>query len=182
MSTPKLSPVKIRRALQSAAKCDATVISEDWLRAFWYEENWSDGVDMAKYDNGSGDYIFVFFTSDGKTVIKGFDHNSEVSPHACDEFGIWPGMYDGLPSDLEILIQDEAVEHENVTFCCWCLDGQTWETGNAVIPEGIDDGSSWLLSMIQMGAIEFIEWGKSYYEDSFERIGEEGVFETFKPV
>ncbi len=135
---------------------------------------------MAKYDNGGGDHVFVFFTSDGKTLIKGFDHESEVSPHAREEYGVWPGIYDGLPSDLESLVQNEAIEHEDVTFCVWSLDGETWETGNAMIPEGINDGSSWLLSMVQMNATEFIEWAKSYYEDSFEIIGEEGVFKEFK--
>ncbi len=180
MDTPKLSPPQLRQALQSAAKCDATVTSKDWLRAFWYEENWSDGVIMAKYDNGGGDHVFVFFTSDGKTLIKGFDHESEVSPHAQAEYGIWPGIYDGLPSDLDKLVKNEAVEYEDVTFCCWSVDGQTWQSGSAVIPHGIDDGSSWLLDMVQMTAEEFIEWGKSYYEDNFEIIGEAGVSEQFK--
>ena len=134
---------------------------------------------MAKYDNGGGDHVFVFFTLDGKTLIKGFDHESQVSPHAREEYGIWPGIYDGLPPDLVSLLQDEAVEFEDVTFCCWNLDGSSWETGNAVIPEGIDDGSGALLSMVQMNADEFIEWARSYYENSFDLIGEAGVFKEF---
>lgn len=179
MNIPKLSRIELQHALQCAANCDATVTSEDWLRAFWYEENWSNGTTMAKYDNGGGDHVFVFFTKDGRTLIKGFDHESAVSPHAREEYGIWPGMYDGLPSDLFELLKDDAIEHEEVTFCCWSVDGKTWKTGSTLISEGIDDGSAWLLRMIQMNADEFIEWGKSYYEDGFDRLGAAGVIRSF---
>ena len=180
MSSPDLRPDQLRHVLLAAARCDATVTSKAWLRAFWYDENWSDGATMAKFDNGGGDHVFVIFTPSGKTLIKGFDHESAVSPHAREEFGIWPGIYDGLPAVLDSLVKDEAVEHEDVTFCCWSVDGLTWETGTAQIPEGIDDGSSWLLPMIQMGADDFIAWGKTYYGANFKRIGEKGVLDEFK--
>lgn len=179
MKLPTLSPSQLQRALQCAARCDARLTSEDWLRAFWHEPDWQDGMAMAKYDNGAGDHVFGFFGADGKTVLKGFDHESEVSPHAREEYGIWPGIYDGLPPDLLRLLQDEAVEHEHVTFCCWSVDGISWKSGNAVIPEHIDDGSAWLLGMVQMNAQEFIAWAKSYYEENFDRIGESGVHAEF---
>ncbi len=135
---------------------------------------------MAKYDNGAGDHVIALFSVDGKVVLKGFDHESEVSPYARDEYGIWPGIYEGMPQEFLRLIQDEAIESELVTFCCWSTDGKSWETGTALLPVGIDDGSDWLLDMVQMDAEEFIEWAKSYYEDNFERIGEDGIFKEFK--
>lgn len=180
MSTPTLLPAQLRAAMQCAAGCDATVTSEDWLRAFWYEQNWSDGISMAKYDNGSGDHVIAFFTSDGKAVIKGFDHESDVSPHAREEYAIWPGIYEGIPPELLSLIQDEAVEYEHVTFCCWSVDGRSWQTGNASIPDDMDDGSTWLLGMVQMDAEAFIDWAKSYYEESFDLLGEDGVVAAFR--
>ena len=134
---------------------------------------------MAKFDNGSGDNVIAFFSVDGKAVVKGFDHESEVSPHAREEYGIWAGMYDGIPLELLGLVRDEAAEYEDVTFCCWSVDGTSWERGSAVIPEGTDDGSSWLLNMIQMNAEQFIEWARSYYEKDFELLGENGVFSVF---
>ena len=99
---------------------------------------------MAKYDNGGGDHVFVFFTENGQAIIKGFDHESGVSPHARDEYGIWPGVYDGVPPALLHLIEDDSVEYEEVTFCCWSIDGKTWESGSADIPDDLDDGSGWL--------------------------------------
>ncbi|NHZ43918.1 hypothetical protein [Massilia aquatica] len=179
MNTPKLSPAQLQHAMQCAAVCDAAVTSEEWLRAFWYHENGSGGMSMGKYDNGAGDHVIAFFTPDGKALIKGFDHESEVSAHAREEFGIWPGIYDGIPCGFLSPLQDEAAEYDHVTFCCWCEDGQTWKTGIALIPDEMDDGSDWLLGVVQMNADEFIEWGKSYYEATFDLIGEDGVFAAF---
>lgn len=179
MSVPQISSDQLQRAWQCAAICDALIISEDWLRTFCYMPNWVDGIAMAKYDNGAGDNVVAFFSLDGKTVIKGFDHESKVSPHAREEYGVWPGLYDGLPSDLLGLLSDEAAEYQDVTFCCWSVDGKSWKTGSAV-PDDIDDGSAWLLRMIQMNAEQFIKWAKSYYEKDFDRIGESGILSVFK--
>lgn len=181
MTTPTLSPAQLQRAMQAAARCDATLTSKDWLRTFWYHENWSGAMSMGRYDNGAGDHVVAFFTPDGRALIKGFDHESEVSPHARDEYAIWPGIYDGVPPEFLDLLHDEAVEYEHVTFCCWCDDGQTWKTGSALIPEEMDDGSDRLLGMVQMDARAFIDWAKSYYEASFALLGEAGVAAAFGP-
>jgi hypothetical protein len=180
MEKPELSPPELHRAMQCAARCDAIISTKDWLRTFRYEPNWRDGVSMAKYDNGAGDHVFVFFTDEGHVIMKGFDHESDVSPHARDVYAIWPGIYDGVPPNLLQIIEDESVEHEDVTFCCWSIDGKSWESGSAVFPEDVDDGSGWLLPMTQMNAGEFIAWGRSYYEGEFERIGEDGVELEFR--
>ena len=182
MKLPALSPSQLQHAWQCAARCDAALTSEDWLRAFRHEPDWADGVAMARYDNGAGDHVVGFFGADGTAVLKGFDHESPVSPHAREEYGIWPGLYDGLPPQLWRWLQDEAVEQEHVTFCCWSVDGLSWQSGSAIIPDDIDDGSAWLLGMVQMDAQAFIEWGKSYYEDSFERLGEGGVRAEFNKL
>jgi hypothetical protein len=180
MNVPQIPPDQLQRAWQCAAICDAAITSEDWVRVFWYEPNWADGIAMAKYDNGAGDSVVAFFTVDGNTVIKGFDHESEVSPYAREEYEAWPGIYDGMPSNLWDPMSDEAAEYEHVTFCCWSIDGESWKTGSAIIPDDIDDGSEWLLEMIQMNAEQFIDWAKSYYEKDFDRIGESGILTVFK--
>jgi len=180
MNTPRFSPARLRHVLQCAARCDAIVTSKDWLRAFWYHENRADGIAMAKYDNGGGDHVIALFTSDEKVLIKGFDHESDASPHAREEYGIWPGLYDGMPPGLSELLRDEAVEHEDVTFACWSTDGASWETGTAVIPGDIDDGSAWLLDMVQMNAEDFAGWAKDYYGDEFDLLGEARIRAIFK--
>lgn len=179
MNTPTLSPDQVQRAMHAAARCDATVTAQDWLRAHRYHENWSGGMSMAQYDNGAGDHVIAFFAPDGRALIKGFDHESEVSPHAREQYAIWPGIYDGVPSEFLSLLQDEAAEYDHVTFCCWSEDGQTWKTGSALIPEEMDDGSDWLLDMVQMDADAFIDWATYYYGANFDLIGADGVVAAF---
>lgn len=180
MKKPTLAPSQIQALLRAAAACDAIVTTKDWLRAFRYNANWRDGVAMAHYDNGAGDHVFVFFAPNGQTIIKGFDHTSGLSPHAQEEYGVWPGIYDDVPAALMALLEDDdSVEHEDVTFCFWSTDGVTWSNGSAVIPDGLDDGSGWLLDMLQMNVNDFVEWGQAYYKDGFDRIGVEGVRKHF---
>lgn len=179
MTKPHLTPRQLQRAMQSAAACDAALSDEDWLRTFFYEPRWQDGVAMAKFDNGSGDHVFVLFADDGMAVMKGFDHESEISPHAREVYAVWPGLYDGLPAQLMQLLQDESVEHEDVTFCFWSSNGETWQSGQAELEEGMQDGSNWLLPMLQMHAEEFIAWAQTNYEDDFEQLGAAGVRKIF---
>ena len=179
MHIPALPPYQLQHAWQCAARCDAVVTPQDGSAAYSYERHGPGAVAMAKYDNGAGAHIVAFFGPDGRTVLKGFDHESAVSPHAREEYAVWPGLYEGMPPDLLRLIHGEAVEPEHVTFCCWSVDGLSWQTGNAHIPADIDDGSGWLLRMVQMNAQEFIAWATSYYGDHFRRIGERGVLAEF---
>ncbi|BFH59492.1 hypothetical protein [Paenibacillus azoreducens] len=54
---------------------------------------------MAKIDNGAGDHLIMLFSVEG-SIIKGFDHESQLSPYAQDEHKVWPGIYDNVPSEL----------------------------------------------------------------------------------
>lgn len=70
---------------------------DEWLSYYHYTKDRSHGVDLAKVDNGSGDNMLIFFTDDG-CLIKGFDHDSEVSIHVRDEFKVWEGIYFNVTS------------------------------------------------------------------------------------
>lgn len=179
MTMPTLPPRLLQHAWRCAAACDTLAAAENGSTTFSYDPDWLPGIAMARYDNGAGDHLVGLFTSDGQAVLKGFDHESELSPHARDEYAPWPGIHDGLPQDMLALLQDEALEHEDVTFCCWSLDGHSWNTGTAQIPEQMDDGSGWLLPMVQMDAPAFIGWAKDYYGDDFSRMGESAIIAAF---
>ncbi|WP_156123804.1 hypothetical protein [Paenibacillus sp. FSL R7-0273] len=47
---------------------------------------------MAKIDNGAGDHLIILFSGEG-CIIKGFDHESGLSPYAQDEYKVWQGIY-----------------------------------------------------------------------------------------
>lgn len=134
------------------------------FRYHHFVKNWSDGVDMAKIDNGSGDDLFVFFSKMG-CVIKGFDHESPISPFAQHDFRIWDGMFEGLPDHFAVFLDDETVKNDAVTFCFWkeYADAQ-WHKGPVVFEEGEDDGSDYLLGLVHLNAVDFKNWADTYYE------------------
>lgn len=155
---------QLKKILIKLAALNIILCDEEWLRYHRYTKEWSKDVDQAEIDNGSGDNMFIFFSNKG-CVIKGFDHESEVSPHARDEFKVWDGMYEGLPSHLEHLLDDVSVEKEDVTFCIWKEnEASNWNKGNVTFKNGEDDGSGFLLGTIYSNSKEFKEWADDYFE------------------
>ncbi|WP_260491248.1 hypothetical protein [Pseudoalteromonas maricaloris] len=94
-------------ALKASAALDIEISDDEYLRCFTYTENWVAGIDIATYENGGGDNIVVVIKGES-ILIKGFDHESEVSPHAQEEYGVWPGMYEGAPTELLEVLNDEV--------------------------------------------------------------------------
>lgn len=127
MELGNISNRELRLALKASATLDIEVCDEEFLRCFTYTENWAPGFDVATYENGGGDDI-IFVIQGDSILIKGFDHESEVSPHAQDEYGVWPGMYEGAPHDLLSVLDDDTFEVEDVTFCYWRLEIGDWRT------------------------------------------------------
>ncbi|MFE1630058.1 hypothetical protein ACFLFF_25235 [Brevibacillus reuszeri] len=161
---PFPDPEKLKQQLLSLSALDIVLCSEDWLRRYQFFPKWDEGVTMASISNGSGDDMYILFAPEG-VIVKGFDHESAMSPHARDDYEVWPGIYDQVPSPLLHRLKDEALTKEDVTFCLWREPGDTeWRTGDIANPEQLDDGSDFLLGMIYETAEDYIEWAKDYYE------------------
>lgn len=176
----KISNKNLELALKACAVLDIELCVEECLRRFTYYPDWISGIDVAKYENGGGDDI-IFVVKDDSILIKGFDHESEVSPHAQKEYGIWPGMYEGAPEDLLAILDDEAFEIDHVTFCYWRTQNTgSWQQGSVEFHNNEDNGAGWLLPVIATTPEEFIEYGKGYYEDDFSRITPERVRQVFE--
>lgn len=156
------SPSAIRDGIRFAAMIDTVLCAEAYLRHYTFQPTWSDGVSLAKYNNGCGDDMFVF-TRGPEAVIKGFDHESPVSPYAQQEYGIWPNIYDGLPKALSELLDDVEVDRELVTFCTWYVN-DAWNIGPIEFPNGEDDGAAYLLETIPYSADDYSKWANDYYE------------------
>lgn len=133
---------------------------DDWLRKYDYQPQWSPGVAFGKYDNGGGDEM-IFFFKNGKAVIKGFAHESNISPYANDS-KIWPGMYEGIPADLNEELTDPAAERGVVTFCVWNSE-ETWQCGPVEFSKNEDDGSE-LLHDIFFQPEDYVAWAEEDLE------------------
>ncbi len=154
--------------MKACSDLDARLIDDESLRSYRFYDNWKDGVSLATYENGGGDDVVVLFKN-GCVLIKGFDHESEVSPYAQEEYEVWPGIYEGAPSELLQELGDESLEKDHVTFCFWLFSKETaWRQGPVVFNGGEDDGSNWLLDSIKFNAYQFFEWANEYFEKKLE--------------
>lgn len=90
-------------------------------------------------------------------LIRGFDHESEMSPYGTDDEEVWPGVIDEVPAALRPLLDepaffDEGIDVPRVTVCLWWEPGDTaWRTGSAIAyPAGSEDpdGSGFLFHLL----------------------------------
>ena len=155
---------ELRKTLLILARLNVILCDDDWLRYHKYNCGWSEKEELAEIDDGSGNNMFILFSENG-CVVKGFDHESPISPHAQDVYKVWDGMYEGLPNHFDELISDESIEKEDVTFCFWREYGDSvWSKGEVEFPKGEDDGSGFLLGTIHPNAEKFKDWAEEYYE------------------
>jgi hypothetical protein len=148
MKLNSLSNSQILSAVKASEEIDYELPEEDEFCSFEFNEEGSNGAQIAIYDNGGGDDLVVIFKNNS-ILIKGFDHESRVSPYSRDEYGVWPGMYDGAPKYLLDALGDESIEKDHVTFCYW-RESETgeWQQGPVTFTDGENDGSDWLISSI----------------------------------
>lgn len=156
-------PAKLKKLMKAQAALSIILCEEDWLRYHSFEPAWSDHIAMAKIDNGAGDHLFILFAPQG-TILKGFDHESELSPYANDEQAIAPGIYEAAPNNLLQLLDDEAIEREDVTFCIWRENSDAaWQKGNVEASEHVD-GSAFLIGAIHQTAEDYVDFANGYFE------------------
>jgi hypothetical protein len=121
------------------------------------------GVDVGVLDHGSGDELFCLLDSRHGCLIKGFDHESPMSPHAQEEFRTWDGVLDEAPPELLAHLGASEFRRDETTFCIW--RGRTdehWWQGEVREP----DGGEWsvaLLDHIFLDAGSYLDWAREYY-------------------
>ncbi len=115
--------------------------------------------------NGAGDELFIEFSEAG-AIVKGFDHESTMSPHANEEFAVWRGVLDDVPREFAGFLAEPAISIENTTFCFWRFWSQnSWQTGQVEFPGGDDpDGSAFLLQLFDGRPETYRDWAQDYYE------------------
>lgn len=128
----------------------------DWLRLIVKSEE-SYGIRYL-IDNGSGDSLDVIFT-DKMIFVKGFDHESNLSQFAADEWNqdVIDGFYKGLDEKYQNLYSEE--QKDETTFFIW-YDGQEHQNQDQ---DQDQDGREWLLSFFFESFERFHEFVTDYY-------------------
>lgn len=157
---------RLMRKAQSLAALDA-IMSPDWeYRYYSFNPNWDSDEVMASRKNGSGDELYILFTPFG-SIIKGFDHESVMSPWAREDQSIWPGIFDGVPSVFEQFLKEPSFDIPDTTFCIWRQNGEsTWNVSDIQYPDADQnrDGSQEQLSLFVGDPELYVEFAKEYFE------------------
>ncbi|MBR2564210.1 MAG: hypothetical protein IKE29_06270 [Paenibacillus sp.] len=170
--TPIMEAPILHQWMRVMAVLDIILCDEEWLRVHRYHELRPD-IAWGSVDNGTGDHLHVLFTNTG-TLIKGFDHESPLSPYAREDGEIYPGMYEGIPEELHSILcqHEEELNREDVTCCIWQEgDDLKWKTGSwmkyALAEEHETDaegGLDFLLGYIEETPEAYIDWAEGYYD------------------
>ncbi|WP_163513122.1 hypothetical protein [Fodinicola acaciae] len=113
---------------------------------------WGPDHQLAELDSGCGDGWSIVFGPDG-AFIRGFDHESKMSPYVFGAPTIRPGLIDGLPDEFRHYVMGNVFRIDRrfaATVCLWRRrDDDRWRHGNPEIPDGLDpDGSGWMFEYL----------------------------------
>ncbi|MEU3406663.1 hypothetical protein ABZ766_22360 [Streptomyces sp. NPDC006670] len=167
-------PAELRAHLRALAVLDATMGGDPRFSRYSFDAAWAPGTEAALMDNGSGDDFSVLFTPAG-VLVRGFDHESPMSPYGTDDEQVWPGVIDEVPAALRPLLDhpafvDEGLGVARVTACLWWETGGTaWRAGSAIdFPPGSadPDGSGHLFRLLTDRSPEAVQ---AHFEDYYER-------------
>ncbi len=120
---------------------------------------------MASMRNGSGDEYFILFNPSG-AIIKGFVHESPMSPYASQSGIAWAGVLDRVPDEFKGFLSEPAFSIESTTFCIWrTYTDSSWQVGKIDYPlEDDPDGSEYLLSILDEQPSTYKKFAEYYYE------------------
>lgn len=159
----------LRRLCQSLAMLDA-IMSPEWeYRYYSFDSRWGEGEMMASMRDGSGDGYFILFNSIG-VILKGFAHESEMSPWNLESERVWPGVLESVPKEFEDFLREPAFSMENTTFCIWRkYEDSGWQAGKISYPQATDpDGSAEMLPILIGNPETYREFASNYYESKIE--------------
>jgi hypothetical protein len=145
--------VTLRRKAQSLALLDA-IMSPNWqYRYYSFNSKWGTDEMMASRKNGSGDELYILFSPFG-AILKGFDHESLMSPWTREDQSLWPQVFDGVPMVFKHFLGEPAFDIPNTTFCVWRQDADpSWQIGTVEYPDADEssDGSEEQLALFAGG-------------------------------
>jgi hypothetical protein len=166
------------RLTKSLAMLDA-IMSPEWeYRYYSFNSKWYDGEMMASMRNGSGDEYHILFDSHG-VIMKGFDHESAMSPWSNDDERLWPGIFDDVPAEFQSFLSEPAFSIQETTFCIWrrYMDS-SWQVGNIEYPAADDpDGSEQMLKILDGRPLTYKEFAEDYYDQPIELDAIEHIYQ-----
>ncbi len=157
---------RLKALLQSLAVLDA-IMSTEWEHRYYsFSARWSPSEQMGSMRNGSGDSFFALFSRAG-CFLKGFDHESPMTPYRTQPPEIWPGLLDGVPDSFSSGVNEPAFSMNDITFCIWRhYSDDSWSQGPVDFPGGDDDpdGSGYLLGILSGDPRHYQRFAEEHYQ------------------
>ncbi|MFE9045505.1 hypothetical protein ACFYOG_31945 [Streptomyces sp. NPDC007818] len=159
----------LRDLSRSMAMLDAILLPDaPLLRRHRYDAHWSAAQELAVMDDGGGGTYSIVFSAAG-AYIRGFDHESRMSPYAGDGTP-WPGVVDTVPEVFRSCVEEPSFQLEgipHITVCLWreSTDEQ-WRTGDVDFDNSrsVPDGSGWFFDHLIDGTPrKYQAWAQRYY-------------------
>jgi hypothetical protein len=159
----------LKKLSQSLAMLDA-IMSPEWeSRYYSFNSKWGAGEMVASMRDDSGDEYFILFNCYG-AIMKGFAHESPMSPYATESGKPLAGVLDDVPDEFKDFLSEPAFSIKDTTFCVWRkYTDSSWQVGRIDYPEGDDpDGSEELLSILDGQPSSYKGFAEEYYEREVE--------------
>ncbi|WP_052489085.1 hypothetical protein [Streptomyces sp. 150FB] len=96
-------PSELRTHLGALAVLETAIADDPQYCQYTFNGSWGPTEEAALMENGSGDDFSALFTPAG-VLIRGFDHESAMSPYGTDDEQVWPGVIDEVPAVLRPLL------------------------------------------------------------------------------
>src|SRR3990167_2336129 len=127
------SPTEVRHALTAWCALEAALSPIAETRHFRATRRWRPAIDLIEFVEGSGDDFHALFAESGSALVKGFAHESPMSPYELDRANphLWPGIFDGVPSEFTDALADARINRDDTTWCIW------WERQTEIWRQGV---------------------------------------------
>jgi hypothetical protein len=155
----------LRRRMQQMSAITAVFAVDYGESQFEFHPKWSRHEQMGAIKDGGGDELFVHLIRAG-CFVKGFAHESEMTPYKKDPPQLWPGLLDGVPNAFAQSLKEPAFDIPATTFVLWRLtDDDAWSTSEIDYCDGeYGDGSTDLLEPFTFTSLQFTDWLAENYE------------------
>ena len=154
------------------------ILSPEWENRYYsFNSKWGTDEMMASMRDGSGDEYFILFNSTG-AIIKGFAHESPMSPYTNESKTSWPGVLDDVPAEFQGFLAEPAFSIPDTSFCIWRKYSESsWQRGRIAYPEGNDpDGSEDLLAILDGVPSTYQAFAQDYYEQEINLSAVEHIY------
>jgi len=129
----------LKKLSQSLAMVDA-IMSPEWeSRYYSFNSKWGEGEMMASMRDGSGDEYFILFNPHG-AILKGFAHESPMSPYATASGKPWAGVLDSVPDEFQDFLSEPAFLIEDTTVSGANIRIRLGKLAELIILKGLKSG------------------------------------------